>query len=37
MNDAGVFNTMHDAKTEFNYQLFKAEHRSFYDARICGF
>ena len=31
VSDAGVFNRMHDAKTEFNYQLFKAEHKSFYD------
>ena len=28
--DAAVFNRMHDAKTEFHYQLFRAEHRSFY-------
>ena len=33
VSDAGVFNRMHDAKTEFNYHLFKAEHRSFYDAQ----
>ena len=31
VSDTGVFNRMHDAKTEFNYQLFKAEHKSFYD------
>ena len=31
VSDAGVFNSMHDAKTEFQYQLFKSEHRSFYD------
>ena len=31
VSDAGVFNRMHDAKTEFHYQLFKGEHKSFYD------
>jgi len=31
VSDAGVFNRSHDAKTEFHYQLFKAEHKSFYD------
>jgi hypothetical protein len=31
VSDAGVFNRTHDAKTEFHYQLFKAEHKSFYD------
>ena len=35
VSDAGVFNRMHDAKTEFNYQLFKAEHKSFYDDKTC--
>jgi hypothetical protein len=30
VQDAAVFNRMHDAKTEFHYQLFRAEHRSFY-------
>lgn len=31
VQDAGVFNRMHDAKTEFHYQLFKTEHKSYYD------
>ena len=31
VSDAGVFNRMHDAKTEFHYHLFKAEHKSFYN------
>ncbi len=31
VSDAGIFNRMHDAKTEFHYQLFKGEHKSFYD------
>ena len=33
MSDAGVFNRMHDAKREFHYQLFKGEHKSFYDGQ----
>ena len=31
VHDAQVFNRMHDAKTEFHYQLFKSEHKSYYD------
>jgi hypothetical protein len=30
VEDAGVFNRMHDAKLDFYHQLFRAEHRSFY-------
>ena len=30
VEDAGVFNRLHDATTEFHYQLFKSEHRSYY-------
>ena len=33
VQDAGVFNILQDAKTEFHYQLFKSEHRSYYNAR----
>ena len=33
VQDAGVFNKMHDAKTEFHYQLFRSEHRSYYGAQ----
>jgi hypothetical protein len=29
--DAGVFNRMHDAKVEFHYQLFRNEHKSYYN------
>ena len=31
VSDTGVFNRMHDAKIEFKYQRFKAEHKSFHD------
>ena len=30
--DTGVFNRLQDAKTEFHYQLFKSDHRSYYNA-----
>ncbi len=30
VQDAGVYNRMHDAKMEFHYQLFRGEHRSYY-------
>ena len=30
---AGVFNRLQDAKTEFHYQLFRSEHRSYYNAQ----
>ncbi|MFM7984954.1 MAG: hypothetical protein ACKPKO_37105, partial [Candidatus Fonsibacter sp.] len=30
---SGVFNILQDAKTEFHYQLFKSEHRSYYNAQ----
>ncbi|MFM7989140.1 MAG: hypothetical protein ACKPKO_58485, partial [Candidatus Fonsibacter sp.] len=33
VQDSGVFNRLHDAKTEFHYQLFKSEHRSYYNAQ----
>ena len=33
MEDAGVFNRLQDAKTEFHYQLFKSEHKSYYNAQ----
>ena len=33
VHDAGVFNRLQDAKTEFNYQLFRSEHRSYYNAQ----
>ncbi|MFM7979109.1 MAG: hypothetical protein ACKPKO_07310, partial [Candidatus Fonsibacter sp.] len=31
--DAGVFNILQDAKTEFHDQLFTSEHRSYYNAQ----
>ena len=31
--DTGVFNRLQGAKTEFHYQLFKSEHRSYYNAQ----
>ncbi|MFM7986461.1 MAG: hypothetical protein ACKPKO_44830, partial [Candidatus Fonsibacter sp.] len=31
VEDSGVFNRLQDAKTEFHYQLFKSEHRSYYN------
>ena len=33
VEDAGVFNRLQDAKTEFHYQLFRSEHRSYYNAQ----
>ena len=30
VEDAGVFNILQDAMTEFHYQLFKSEHKSYY-------
>jgi len=30
IDNATVFNRMHDAKTDFQYRLFKSEHRSYY-------
>ena len=33
VHDAGVFNRLQDAKTEFHYQLFRSEHRSYYNAQ----
>ena len=33
VEDAGVFNRLQDAKTEFHYQLFRSEHRSYYSAQ----
>ena len=33
VEDSGVFNRLQDAKTEFHYQLFKSDHRSYYNAQ----
>ena len=33
VQDGAVFNKMHDAKTEFHYQLCKSEHKSYYGAQ----
>ncbi|MFM7990389.1 MAG: hypothetical protein ACKPKO_64840, partial [Candidatus Fonsibacter sp.] len=33
VQDSGVFNRLQDAKAEFHYQLFKSEHRSYYNAQ----
>ncbi|MFM7981426.1 MAG: hypothetical protein ACKPKO_19130 [Candidatus Fonsibacter sp.] len=33
VQDSGVFNILQDAKTEFHYQLFKSEHRRYYNAQ----
>ena len=33
VEDAGVFNILQDDKTEFHYQLFKSDHRSYYNAQ----
>ncbi|MFM7981710.1 MAG: hypothetical protein ACKPKO_20565, partial [Candidatus Fonsibacter sp.] len=36
VQDSGVFNRLRDAKTEFHYQLFKSEHRSYYNGQNIG-
>ena len=33
VEDAGVFNRLQDAKTRFHDQLFRSEHRSYYNAQ----
>ena len=33
VQDTGVFNRLQDAKTELHYQLFKSEHKSYYNAQ----
>ena len=33
VDDAGVFNRLQDAKTEFHYQLFRSEHKRYYSAQ----
>ncbi|MFM7983749.1 MAG: hypothetical protein ACKPKO_30940, partial [Candidatus Fonsibacter sp.] len=33
VQDSGVFNRLQDAKTKSHYQLFKSEHRSYYNAQ----
>ena len=35
--DAGVFNKMRNAKTEFHYKLLKSEHKGDYDAQYLEF
>ncbi|MFM7977887.1 MAG: hypothetical protein ACKPKO_01115 [Candidatus Fonsibacter sp.] len=33
MQNSDVFNILQDVKTEFHYQLFKSEHKSYYNAQ----
>ncbi|MFM7982916.1 MAG: hypothetical protein ACKPKO_26690 [Candidatus Fonsibacter sp.] len=33
VQDAAVFNNMHNAKADFHYQLFKSGHKSYYGAQ----